>query len=44
MIPLEAILNLVARDLAPESRRKVEPSAVIVAIKKAKHNVRGFII
>lgn len=36
MIPLEAILNLVVRDLATESRRKVEPRPVIVAIKTAK--------
>lgn len=41
MIPLEAILNLVVRDLATA---QVEPSAAIVAIKLVKHNMRGFII
>lgn len=41
MIPLEAILNLVVRDLA---MAQVEPSAVIVAVKLVKHNMRRFII
>lgn len=40
MTPLEAVLNLVVRDLA---KAQVEPSAVIVAISTAKHNMR-FII
>lgn len=40
-IPLEAIHDLVVRDLATA---QLEPSAVIVAIRQAKQNMRGFVI